>query len=161
MGKTINVIKAYLLVTLLEGIVKGILAYVVLILIPAMILVKPPVVSTVFIYITLICIAASALRMYIISPILIALAYIYAFLNTVIALNVGILSYAWEILGFTVSFTLDVSVLIVALFAGVTVPMILSAFYSYFITSAQKTVRRPPVPLTGTTMREIISEILG
>ncbi len=157
----IDVIKAYLMVTLLEGIIKGILAYVVLILIPAIILVKPPTIGPIFLHIILICIAASALRMYIISPLLITLAYVYAFLNTVNTLNAGILSYTWKVLDFTVSFTLDASVLIVALFAVVSVPMILSAFYSYFITEAQKRVRRPPMPLTGATLREIISEILS
>lgn len=156
-----DVIKAYLLVTLIEGIIRGILIYFIFIIIPAVILVRPIVITRTFLEILAICIAASALRMYVISPVLITLAYFYSFLVTATSLNLGLLQYSWEAYTFHISFSLDISPLLLALFATTLVPMSISAFYSYFITQASGNIRRPPMPLTGATIRNIISEILG
>jgi len=160
MSKTTELIKAYLFVTLIEGILRTIIIYLVLIILPAVILMRPIVITKTFLDILVICIAASALRIYVISPILITLAYFYSFLVSANTLNFGYLSYNWEVYTFQISFFLDMSPLVFVLFATIVIPMSISAFYSYYITQATGNIRRPPVPLTGATIRDIILEIL-
>jgi hypothetical protein len=160
MNKTKDILKAYIIVTLIEGIIRSVLIYIILILIPAMILMRPIVITRTFLEILIICLLASAFRMYVISPILITLAYVYTFFITASNLNAGLLSYNWEVLTFQISFSLDVSPLLFALFATIVIPMSISAFYSYYITQATGNIRRPPMPLTGATIRDIILEIL-
>ncbi|HLI46667.1 MAG TPA: hypothetical protein VKU94_05680 [Geobacterales bacterium] len=160
MKDSLKFIQSYLIITVIEGLLRTILIYLLLILIPAIVLMKPIVITRTFLDITIICIAASAFRMYIISPILITLAYIYSFFYTVITLNVGMLNYNLNVYTFEIFFSLDVSPLLFAIFAIIVVPMSLSAFYSYFMTQATGNIRRPPMPLTGTTIRDIILEIL-
>jgi len=160
MSSTIDLIKSYFLVTLIEGILRTILVYVVLILIPAIILMKPVIITRIFLELLIICIAASAFRMYIISPILITLAYAYSFFYTVSSLHEGLLFYNISAYTFQVSFSLDISPLLFAIFSFIVIPMSISAFYSYYMTQATGNIRRPPVPLTGATIRDIILEIL-
>jgi hypothetical protein len=159
--KTSSIIKTYLIATLIEGILRTVLIYVIFIIIPAVVLSKPIIITNTFLYILAICIIAASLRMYVISPVLITLAYFLSFVITATNLNFGSVSDSWNVLSFNISLSLDVTLFLVAMFAAVVVPMSLSAFYSYFITQASGNVRRPPIPLTGATLRDILSEILS
>lgn len=156
---TKELIIRFLVKITIEAFIRTVLMYLVLIIIPSIILLKPPVISPLFIYILIICIIASALYMYIISPILITLAYFLVFFNSVIRLGGGTLEYDFFIEVFKISFSLDLSLLIFVLFSVTVVPMSLSAFYSYYVTVTNTHVRKPPLPLTGATIRNILSEI--
>jgi hypothetical protein len=159
--KLTTLIKYYLIKITIEATIRTFLIYIIMILIPSIILNKPVYIDRLFFEILIICIAASALEKYIISPILISLAYIYSFLNTVIRFGGGILAYEYIFLNFKITFSLDATLLLVVLFGFSVVPMCIIAFYSFFVTIKETYTRRPPMPLVAPTVRQILEEILS